>query len=158
MAALSTGARMAGKALEEFHDIASSLVGEKVVSALGSKIPEKAAKFVSPATKLASSAALTGAESLAPSLFGRSASPEYARQPYRPGTMPLTNEQAGYLYLDQMKTQNQLAVLQARQSASVPTRMAPMFGAVSPAVAPEMNVMGDPYGSLMGAINTTYSY
>lgn len=156
MAALSTGARLAGEAMKSFHGVGSELLADKI--ARGLNLGETASKFIKPAAELTGSAAVIGAEKLAPSLFNRPASPEYARQAYQPGTMPLTNEQAGYLYLDQMKTQNQLAVLQARQSASVPTRMAPMMGAASQVIAPEMNVMGDPYGGMMGAINTTYSY
>ena len=160
MSAQTASTRLAGEALRKFHEVGSGLISSKIAERIGPTLGATATQFIEPASQLAGSAAIAGAESVLDPLFQKkkTEAQEYARQAYVPGTVPLTNEQAGYLYLDQIKTQNQLALLQARQTASVPTRMAPMYGAVSQSVAPEINPIGDPYGGLMGALNTTYTY
>lgn len=42
----------------------------------------------------------------------------FARQPYLPGTSPMTNVQMGEALLDQQRFQHQLQLIQARQSVS----------------------------------------
>jgi len=156
MSTLSTGARLAGEAMKEFHGVGSQILGEKVVSALGGKLGETASKFVGPTVQLGGSALVAGAENILSPITNKriNESPEFARQMYRPGTLPLTNEQAGYLYLDQMKLQNQMALLQARQELSA-----------NPGIPQSINrqsvsslVPDNLYGSLARTINTTYSY
>jgi len=156
MSTLSTGARLAGEAMKEFHGVGSQILGEKVVSALGGKLGETASKFIGPTVQLGGSALVAGAENILSPITNKriNESPEFARQMYRPGTLPLTNEQAGYLYLDQMKLQNQMALLQARQELSA-----------NPGIPQSINrqsvsslVPDNLYGSLARTINTTYSY
>jgi hypothetical protein len=44
--------------------------------------------------------------------------PAYASSAYVPGRLPLTNEQAGEMLLDQQRFQHQMQLIQARQNAS----------------------------------------
>jgi len=156
MSTVSTASRLAGEAMKEFHGIGSQILGEKVVSALGGRLGDTASKFIGPTVQLGGSALVAGAENILSPITNKRLgdNPEFARQMYRPGTLPLTNEQAGYLYLDQMKLQNQMALLQARQELSA-----------NPGIPQSINrqavssfVPDNLYGSLARTINTTYSY
>jgi hypothetical protein len=157
MTLFGTGARLAGDALKAYHGVGSEIVGEKLASTFGSKIGETASRFLTPTVQLGGSALIAGAENvLSPILEkDRNKTADFARQPYQLGTLPLTNEQAGYLYLDQMKLQNQLALLQARQELSSSTSNSmPMGYSSNMPVTPQIN----PLGSLHQALNTTYTY
>lgn len=151
MSLAGTGARMAGKALEAYHNVGTSVIGEKLASALGSNLGSTTRKLIEPTAQLAGAGLVAGAETVLSPLLnkGKDKSQDYGRQRYVPGTVPLTNEQAGYLYLDQMKLQNQLALLQARQSMAEQPQTGPMgYG----------QGQIDPYSSLNRILNTTYTY
>ena len=152
MIAAGTGAKLASEAFKSFHDVGTRMAGEKLGAALGTKLGESASQFISPTAQLVGAGLVAGAENVLSPLLtrGQPKTADYARQPFVPGTLPLTNEQAGYLYLDQMKLQNQLALLQARQN---------LTGGGGGAVAAPYGAAGaDPYSSLSRSINTTYSY
>jgi len=152
MIAAGTGAKLASEAFKSFHDVGTRMAGEKLSTALGTKLGGSAAQFISPTAQLVGAGLVAGAENvLSPLLTKEKAqTADYGRQPFVPGTLPLTNEQAGYLYLDQMKLQNQLALLQARQN---------LTGGGGGAVAAPYGAAGvNPYASLSQTLNTTYSY
>jgi hypothetical protein len=151
MALAGTGARMAGKALEAYHNVGTSVLGEKLASALGSKLGGTASRLIEPTAQLVGAGLVSGAETVLSPVLDRGSDKkaDYARQQYVPGTMPMTNEQAGYLYLDQMKLQNQLALLQARQGMMAQPQSGPTgYG----------QGQIDPYSSLNRILNTTYTY
>ena len=126
--ATAASTRIAGKALGDFLNVAT-LAAQAGALAQGIKGPTYDAKgnvvdqgsrryqLIEPGVNLAGSAAIRAGESL---LANKMKPVDYARQPYQAGTIPLTNEQAGYLYLEQEKQKNALALLQARENARVP--------------------------------------
>lgn len=155
----NVGIRLAGEALKSFHEVGSGLLGEKVAQSVGGKIGETASKFIAPATQLASSGLVVGAENILKPVLTAKKEDEasFAKQRYAPGTLPLTNEQAGQLYLDQMRLQNQLALLQQRQMMSGNTQMGGYqygTGVVEGGGYEQQN----PYSTLSQAINRTYTY
>jgi len=126
--AATVGSRLAGEALKSFHTVGTGLLGKKIAEKAVPVIGETASKFLSPAAELAASGAVLGAENLL-GLTGSTqqsnyrvpiGSASFASQPYAPGMSPLTNEQAGALYLEQVRMQNQMQLIQARQMASSP--------------------------------------
>jgi len=160
MTVQTASTRLAGEALKKFHEVGTGLIAGKIASKVGPAIGATATQFIEPVSQLAGSAAIAGAENVLDPLFKKKKAegPEFARQSYVPGTLPLTNEQAGYLYLDQMKLQNQLALLQARQNASIPTQAAGVYGAVTPPIAPEMGGLGGQYGDFLSGLSATTVY
>jgi len=105
--------------------------------------PETTSKLVGAATPLALAGGLAGAGAL---LSARQQSgyslpvqpttvqarqPAFATQQYIPGVSPLTNEQAGALYLEQVRMQNQMQLIQARQMASSPQSYYSELGDIS---------------------------
>lgn len=157
MTLAGTGARLAGEALKSYHGVGAEVVGEKLAAALGNRLSGTAMRFVGPTVQLGGSALVAGAENILSPVLDKdkTKTADFARQPYQPGTLPLTNEQAGYLYLDQMKLQNQMALLQARQELSAAPGLTEAHGRM-PVSSPVPQ--GNPYAGLNQVINATYTY
>jgi hypothetical protein len=111
MAGKPESQRKAGEALDTFFKVG----GDALQVALTPRLGKLGAAFAVPAAQLAASAGIRAGEEIA----GKPKETDFTRQAYVPGTVPLTNEQAGYMYLDQMKYRNQMALLQARENARV---------------------------------------
>lgn len=135
--------RLAGKALNDFLRVATTVVGsgveQKILNKVGgigsdatglkglmARYPETTAKLAGAAAPAALTA-LASAPFVLPGLLqggdaqssGRAPrTPAFSTSPYIPGTMPFTNEQMGAMMINQQNYQNQLALIQARQSAS----------------------------------------
>lgn len=135
--------RFAGKVLNDFLKVAGSAIGSAVEQKVLGKVagmsvdapglrgmvarnPEAVAKLAGAAAPVAATA-LASAPFVLPGLLqggdaqssGRSTRmPAFSTSPYIPGTMPFTNAQMGSMMLNQQNYQNQLALLQARQSVS----------------------------------------
>lgn len=124
----SVGTRLAGEALKSFHTVGTGLLGEKIAEKAIPVIGATASKFLAPAAELTASGAVMGAENLLGLTGGQQqsnykvpvGSTNFSTQQYIPGISPLTNEQAGALYLEQVRLQNQMQLIQARQTASSP--------------------------------------
>lgn len=125
--ATAASTRIAGKALGDFLNVATlaAQAGAMAQGLRGPTLDEKGKvtdagstryRLIEPGIHLAGSGLIRAGESLMPD---KKKPVDYARQPYQPGTIPLTNEQAGYLYLEQEKQKNQMALLQARENARV---------------------------------------
>lgn len=151
----NVGLRLAGEALKSFHEVGSGILGEKVAGAVGGKLGETASKFIAPVTQLASSGLVAGAENILQPVLNppKKDKSTFHQQQYMPGTLPFTNEQAGQWYLDQMRLQNQLALLQARQSAAGAYTGGPEITSYG-----ENTMQMDPYASLRQSINRVYTY
>ena len=127
MAAQAASTRIAGEALEKFFGLGSKAVAGK----LG--LAGTALTLAEPAAQLVGAAGLRVGEALAaPSTEKKKEAQDFTRQPYTPGTLPLTNEQAGYAYLNEMKYQQQMQLLMARQNASSPYTQPENFAALDP--------------------------
>lgn len=123
MAAVPISTRMAMASLQDIQKLLSGVATEAIGGRISPIIGETATKFVGPAVGLAAAGLTAGAERLLkPSTQSSSSrsNVSFAHQAYSPGTLPLTNEQAGDLYLQQVRMQNQLALLRARQEAASP--------------------------------------
>jgi hypothetical protein len=144
--AASVVSRLAGKALGDFLKSATTaisgaaaaktadyLMGQRGAGGLIGKLaeyPETVSKVAGAAAPLAAAGTVLAGQRL---LFGapadnRQAStatvreyrpPAYASSAYVPGRLPLTNEQAGEMLLDQQRFQHQMQLIQARQNASL---------------------------------------
>ena len=68
-----------------------------------------------------------------------------------PGRLPLTNEQAGEMLLSQQRFQQQMQLIQARQSASTPQMQQAEELAYSPLNASSV-------GNVSRALQQTYNY
>jgi hypothetical protein len=171
--AAGIGARFAGKALNDFLKVAMGAVGsaaqQKTLDYLAGKAdyadapgllgklaanPERVAGLVGAAAPLAAAGGIAGAGLLGQRMLQgppggydqqimTERHPLYSQQPFVPGTVPFTNAQASEVMLEQMKLQNQLQVIQARQSASQPQGMA----------------YSNPYGDRISKLTSTvYNY
>jgi hypothetical protein len=146
MAGKPESQRKAGDALDAFFDLG----GEALQVALTPKLGKMGAALAVPAAQLLTSGGLRAAEQA----LGQPKEAEFTRQAYVPGTLPLTNEQAGYLYLDQMKYQNQLRLLQARENARTAANQ-PMSAATGMDTSATMAI--DPMGAAR-AMYTTHQF
>jgi len=77
--------------------------------------------------------------------------PPFATSQYMPGRLPLTNEQAGEMLLNQQRFQQQMQLIQARQSASTPQMQQAEELAYSPLNASSV-------GNVSRALQQTYNY
>lgn len=157
----NVGLRLAGEALKSFHEVGSGLLGEKLAQTVGGKLGETAGKFIAPTTQLAASGLVAGAENILQPVLNTAKQDKstFHQQQYVPGTLSLTNEQAGQLYLDQMRLQNQLALLQQRQTMSSNMPLGPdQYGGNALGGSVGGYEQQNPYSTLSRAINTTYTY
>jgi hypothetical protein len=136
--------RLAGKALGDFLKSATGavsgaaqsatanyLMGQRGAGGLIGKFaeyPETVSKIAGAAAPLAAAGTVLAGQKL---LFGAPSGqqqvptaakeyrpPAYASSAYVPGRLPLTNEQAGEMLLDQQRFQHQMQLIQARQLAA----------------------------------------
>lgn len=136
--------RLAGKALGDFLKSATGalsgaaqtatanyLMGQRGAGGLIGKLaayPETVSKVAGAAAPLAAAGAVMAGQKL---IFGSPTEqqqvataakeyrpPAYASSAYVPGRLPLTNEQAGEMLLDQQRFQHQMQLIQARQAAA----------------------------------------
>jgi len=147
MAGRPESQRLAGQAMDTFFNYLS---GEALEALLTPKLGSVGAKLAVPAAQLAASAGIKAAEGV----LDKPKETEFTRQAYVPGTLPLTNEQAGYLYLDQMKYQNQLRLLQARENARIAANQ-PLSAATGMDTSATMAI--DPMGAAR-AMYTTHQF
>ena len=145
MAGKPESQRKAGEALDTFF----KLGGEAIQVALTPRLGKMGAALAVPAAQLAASAGIRAGEEI----VGKPKETDFTRQPYVPGTLPLTNEQAGYLYLDQMKYQHQMQLLQAREQA----RTAVNQPALGMGINTSATMAIDPM-SAARALQTTYGF
>lgn len=140
----SVTSRLAGKALGDFLKSATGalsgaaqtaaanyLMGQRGAGGLAGKLaeyPETVSKVAGAAAPLAAAGTVMAGQKL---LFGTPSEPKqdsvsareyrppaYASSAYVPGRLPLTNEQAGEMLLDQQRFQHQMQLIQARQAAA----------------------------------------
>lgn len=140
----SVSSRFAGKVLNDFLKSLSGAVSSSTQSAVYNYLKNKegatglvglAVKHAEPVSKVVGGAAPLaaiplvsagqnllfsnqGAETPTSAARGNYRPPAYASSAYIPGRLPLTNEQAGEMLLDQQRFQHQMQLIQARQNAS----------------------------------------
>mgnify|MGYP006268634515 CR=1 FL=1 len=122
MAVTPASTRMAMASIQDIQKLLSGMATKSIGEKVSPMIGEAATQFVGPAVGLAAAGLTAGAERLMrPAMQSSSRSNvSFAHQAYSQGPLPLTNEQAGDLYLQQVRMQNQLALIRARQEAASP--------------------------------------